>query len=134
MKVWNNSWYSNELKEHVIYSGELFVKKLTDYFEYRSYGDSVKEIFYIEVCENPIFSANPAKNVLYYDVVKKRIEIGLELDFKIASRLSNEDFLRYLANKYLERSLDIEELEITDFNLRQYTSDLEAFFKANSAL
>ncbi|HEV3325663.1 MAG TPA: hypothetical protein VG052_08650 [Puia sp.] len=111
MLIGNNGWYSKD------------------------YGRDVKEVFYIEVCESPIFTKNPAGDVLYYDKFKRRVELGLYLDFAIVSNLNGPQFCRYLANKYLERSLDIDELkEVKDFNLKEYIKDLEAFFVLNSVL
>ncbi len=130
MKVWNNSWYSGELKEQVIYTGELFVHKITEYFKSRSYGNGVQEIFYIEVCEKPIFK-NTFGKILNFNPEIKRIEVGLDLSYDIAVHLNNKQFSRYLANKYIERSSDIIELAVNDFRLDEYIHDLEAFFKMN---
>jgi hypothetical protein len=134
MKVWNNSWYSRDLLEVISYAAPIFINGLTQYFETRSYGNGVNEIFYIEVCQSPIFSINPAGSVLHYGKRKKIVEVGLFLDFEIATNLNKEEFCRYLANKYMERSLDIEELKVPAFDLAAYISDLEAFFKLNSIL
>ena len=135
MYVWNNGWYTKDLIDVTSYSAEIFISKIAVYFEDKDYGRDVKEIFYIEVCESPIYTKNPAGDVLHYDKHKRMVEVGLYLDFEIVSNLNGPQFCRYLANKYLERSLDIDELkEIKDFNLNEYIKDLEAFFVLNSVL
>ncbi|MDP4259908.1 MAG: hypothetical protein Q8937_16900 [Bacteroidota bacterium] len=134
MKVWNNGWYSKDLIESVSYADQIFIGKLPKYFEDRTYGSGVKEIFYIEVCENQIFGTNSVGKSLFYNQRKNKIEIGLELDFLIAIKMTNVQFCRYLANKYMERSLDISELLIQDFDLKIYLTDLEDFFITNSVL
>jgi hypothetical protein len=133
MNVWNNSWYAVELREKVLFSGEVFINKLPLFFKDISYGSDVSEIFYIEECENPIYGSN-YRDVLYYNSQKKKIEIGLGLDYHTVLDITNMEFMRYLANKYLERSLDIEDLKIIDFNLEKYIADLEYFFKLNEVI
>ncbi|HMH23636.1 MAG TPA: hypothetical protein VK563_17740 [Puia sp.] len=74
MKVWNNSWYSKDLIEAISYAAPVFITELTRHFENRAYGKGVNEVFYIEVCENPIFGANNAGTVLYYEKGKTGVQ------------------------------------------------------------
>lgn len=128
MKVWNHSWISNEIKENILYSGEIFTTRLTDFFKSRSYGTGVEEIFYMEVCESPVFTPNKLADVLRYSKRKKYVEIGLKLDFSTAEKLDVHQFARYLANTYIDQSESIQELMIVDFDLNRYISDLVSFF------
>ena len=129
MRVWENTFISVELRELTIYSGEIFVTNLTKYFDDRDYGKGVDGIFYIMVCENPVFSVNTAGDTFFYDRSMREVQLGLRLDFETASNLDGPQFCRYLANVYLERSLDIEGLNIPEFRLTEYIADLEAFFR-----
>lgn len=134
MKIWNNSWVSKDLINIFSFSRNVFIHKLSEYFQTCSYGEGVNEIFYIEVCENPVFSENPYGKILSYGKRKKIIEIGLQLDFDLAQSLNGPAFARYLANTYLERSLEIESLKVENFDLEKYITDLETFFKLKEVL
>ena len=132
MRVWNNSFYADDLREKVIYTGPIVVTALTNYFRDRSYGDSVNEILYVEVCEQPKYKENFQELLSYYPRTKK-IEVSVELTFEVALELDNKSFLRYLAQCYMARTSDIETLNIKGFDLMSYMRDLEIFFKQNDS-
>jgi hypothetical protein len=132
MKVWNNSWYSADLNEKAIFTGPVIVTELTKFFSGRFYGEAVNEILYVEVCVEPRYNKN-FNELLKYSSRTKKIQLSVELDYNVALKLDNHSFLLYLADGYLRRSRDIEQLKVKKFNLTKYILDLESFFEENEA-
>ena len=133
MKVWETGMVHYDLQEKRIYAAEIMVTKLMAYFADKTFGNSVKEIFYYTYClEKKLIHVS--EHQMFYLPKAKRIEVTLELDLQTALKANNKEFLRYLANCCLDRSSEIGVLNIKDFDLDAYLKALEHFFTLNKAI
>lgn len=140
MKVWHTGvhtnpidFYSNEkdpIKEKVISWAPVFSTAIGNFFSERSYGEKVKEVLYREFCLKEGYN----DKLLYYGPRRKIVDCAIVLDYEKVLQMSNDDYGKYLAGLYMERSRQFAELNIKDFAAEKYTQDLEEFFKGNKLL
>ncbi|MGN6291973.1 MAG: hypothetical protein ACTHMV_04445 [Chitinophagaceae bacterium] len=137
MKVWNTGVHTrpfgpleegvDSIREKKVFYGTLFAKELPSFFEDKSYGKSVVEIFYREFCLREGYN----DTVLYYGPRKKIIDCAIVEEYSSVLEMNNEEYGRYLAKLYLERSQQFSELKIKDFDAKRYIEDLIEFFQIN---
>jgi hypothetical protein len=140
MKVWNTGvhtrsidFYSKEkdpTQEKIIFWAPVFLTAMGKYFSDLSYGDKVKEVLYREFCLKEGYD----DKLLYYGPRRKIVDCAIVLDYKQVLKMSNDEYGKYLAKLYLERSKQFTELKVKDFNVGKYVEDLEEFFKLNKLL
>ncbi|MEQ1676220.1 MAG: hypothetical protein ABL876_05955 [Chitinophagaceae bacterium] len=137
MKVWKKGVhdspldiYSNEedpIKEKVIIWAPVYSTALGKYFSERSYGEKVNEVLYREFCLKSGYN----DKLLYYGPRKKIVDCAIVLNYQSVLEMSNEEYGKYLAKLYIERSNQFTELKIKDFDVGKYVEDLTEFFKLN---
>lgn len=140
MKVWHTGVHTNPLdiyskekdpiKEKIIFWAPIFLTALGKYFSERSYGERVKEILYREFCLKEGYN----DKLLYYGPRRKIVDCAIVLEYEKVLKMSNDEYGKYLAGLYMERSRQFAELKIKDFDAEKYTQDLEEFFKGNKLL
>ncbi|MBK7292190.1 MAG: hypothetical protein IPI78_19315 [Chitinophagaceae bacterium] len=140
MKVWNTGvhtrsidFYSkakDPLMEKVIFWAPFFLTAMGKYFSERSYGERVKEIFYREFCLKEGYK----DKLLYYGSRRKIVDCAIVLDYEAVLKMGIEEYGKYLAKLYIERSNQFTELKVKDFDVGKYVEDLESFFKLNKLL
>ena len=101
-----------------------------EYFSERSYGERVKEIFYREFCLKEGYK----DKLLYYGSRRKIVDCAIVLDYEAVLKMGIEEYGKYLAKLYIERSNQFTELKVKDFDVGKYVEDLESFFKLNKLL
>lgn len=140
MKVWKNSVHSrpfgpleervDTIREKKVFYANVFVTNLTSFFDDKSYGKNVKEIYFREFCLKEGYH----DNLLYYGSRKKIIDCAIVEDFSLVLNMANEEYGKYLAELYLDRSRQFQTLNIKDFDSTQFVSDLMEFFKESELL
>lgn len=140
MKVWNKGvhtspidTYSEEkdpIKEKIIFWAPVFLTAMGEYFLELNYGENVKEILYREFCLKEGYN----ERLLYYGPKRKIVDCAIVLEYKMVLRMDNDEYGKYLAKLYIDRSKQFTELNIKDFNVRKYVEDLREFFKTNKLL
>lgn len=140
MKVWKKvvhdsplDIYSNEkdpIKEKVIIWAPVYSTAMGKYFSELSYGEKVKEILYSEFCLKESYN----DKLLYYGPKKKIVDCAIVLDYEEVLKMSIDEYGKYLAKLYIERSTQFKELKVKDFDVGKYVEDLEDFFKLNKLL
>lgn len=140
MKVWHTGVHTNPIdiyskekdpiKEKVISWAPVFSIGIGKYFAERNYGEKVQEILYREFCLKEGYN----DKLLYYGARRKIVDCAIVLDYQKVLKMSNDEYGKYLAKLYIERSKQFTELKIKDFNVGKYTQDLEDFFKGNKTL
>lgn len=140
MKVWNTGvhtrsidFYSKETDptmEKKILWAPVFLTQMGKYFSERSYGEKVKEILYREFCLKEGYN----DKLLYYGSRRKIVDCAIVLDYQLVLKMSNEEYGKYLASLYIERSNQFTELKVKDFDVEKYVEDLKEFFKLNMLL
>jgi len=141
MKVWKTSVHTKagdifsppeqdptRLKK--VFYGKIFVGNLMSYFEERSYGDGVREIFYREFSLKERYEGQ----LLHYGPRRKIIDCAIVEDYAKVLTMSTEEYGKYMAELYVDRSLQFSELKIKGFDVVRYVGDLEEFFKLNKLL
>lgn len=53
------------------------------------------------------------------------------LDYEAVLKMGNEEYGKYLATLYVERSNQFMELKVKDFDVEKYVQDLIKFFRTN---
>ena len=140
MKVWNTGVHTsplnpfeqgiNTIREKKVFYGVIFVTHMTDFFKDRDYGKGVNEIFYREYCLRDGYN----DKVLHYGPRRKIIDCAIVEDYLSVLSMNTEDYGKYLARLYIERSQQFSELLIKNFNLSQYLNDLATFFRNHSLI
>ena len=137
MKVWKKGVhdspldvYSNEMdpiKGMVISWAPVFSIGIGKYFSNRSYGEKVQEILYREICLRDGYN----DKFLYYGPRKKIVDCAIVLDYETVLKMGNDEYGKYLATLYVERSSQFLELKVKDFDVEKYVQDLKRFFRTN---
>jgi len=137
MKVWKKGVhdspldiYSNEkdpIKEMVITWAPIYSTALGKYYSERSYGEKVNEVLYREFCLKEGYN----DKLLYYGPGRKIIDCAIVLDYDAVLKMGNDEYGKYLAKLYIDRSNQFEELKIKNFDVEKYVEDLTAFFNLN---
>jgi len=138
MKVWKTSVYSDfagvVIKKFVAPEiTSIFVIGILNYFQEKTYGEAVNEIYYRQFC----FDANteqPIEPFYLYGKRKKIIDCIVNLEYDIAVTLEVPALARYMAEKYLERTKDFGKLGIKNFAHEEYLTDLKNFFRISGVL
>lgn len=140
MKVWKTGVhdspldvYSKEIDpimEKKIFWAPIFLTAMGKYFSERSYGEKVKEVLYREFCLKEGYN----DKLLYYGPRRKIVDCAIVLDYEAVLKMSNDEYGKYLAKLYIERSNQFTELKVKDFDVGKYVDDLEEFFKLNKLL
>lgn len=140
MKVWKKGVhdspldiYSNDkdpIKEKVIMWAPVYSTAIGKYFAERSYGEKVNEILYREFCLKDGYN----DKLMFYGPKKKIIDCAIVLNYSSVLEMNNEEYGKYLATLYLERTRLFRDLKIKHFDVDKYLEDLETFFKHNKLL
>jgi hypothetical protein len=128
MIVWIKAAHSDEndnIKQKRIAYGGIFVTKFINYFENRSYGDNVQEILFREFCLKDGYH----DKLLHYGKKRKIIDCAVVADYPTALKLDVQEYGKYIASLYLDRSKSFGDLKIKDFDSDNFSKDLEFFFK-----
>lgn len=118
------------IRQKKVFYGKIFVGELMSYFEERSYGENIQEIFYREFCMKKAYEGK----LIHYGPRRKIIDCAIVEDYEKVLLMSTEEYGKYVAQLYVERSLQFSELKIKEFNVGRYVDDLEGFFKINMLL
>ena len=137
MIVWNTGVHTrpfgpleqgiDSIREKKVFYGSIFRNDLTFFFSERDYGKSVNEIFYREFCLNREYD----DAVLHYGPRRKIIDCAIVEEYSSVLVMNNEEYGKYLAKLYIERSQQFSELRVKDFDLQRYLEDLTVFFRIN---
>ena len=114
----------------IIFWAPVFSIAIGKHFLERSYGEQVKEILYREFCLKEGYN----DKLLYYGLRRKIIDCAIVLDYEEVLKMDNDEYGRYLAGLYLERSSQFIDLKIKDFDAEKYKQDLEHFFRSNKLI
>jgi hypothetical protein len=132
MEITTFGTYEYEVSFKTFYGANVTSVELPQYFIPRNYGNGVKSIFYYEYCDAD--APGPGVSLLQYQPRKKHIRAMVLLDLKTAQSLTERQLYKYTLQKYLETTLDFEDLHIKDFDLQTYLKDLEHFFEVTVPL
>jgi hypothetical protein len=140
MKVWNKGVHESPviahsqdkdvIQEKIILFAPIFITQLGKYFESLNYGPGVNEILYREY----ILKDGYAGKLLYYGPKKKIIDCAIVGNFETAVSIPKEEFGKYIAALYLERSKEFKTLNVKNFDCDSFLADLTAFFTERNLL
>lgn len=113
-----------------VYGTEMYLIEtpMTDFFEDKNYGKGCKEINYVQFCVNTEIFNNYVDGG-HYEPRKQKIVCSVEMEYKTSMAFTyRHEFATYIKNRFLNKAMDFYELDIPDFDLDSYISDLEQFF------
>jgi hypothetical protein len=133
MKINITGVHSDEgdiIKQKVIAVAPIFVTAISEYFKNKSYGDGEIEILYREFCLRDGYDGR----LIYYSKKRKLIDCAIVANFESCLKMSVEEYGKYCAQLYLERSKQFEDLKILQFDNALYVKDLTVFFKEHNLI
>jgi hypothetical protein len=110
--------------------GPVFMSLLHKHFEQKRYGDSVDEIYYYERCLLPEDKYD-VDSTCSYSKLKRKITAVIDLDSEVVLSLPIPTLANYIADKFLDNITQFFGLDIMDFNVEKYLSDLQIYFDSH---